>query len=167
VLLLEAFRPQDVTAQAHAIAANWPAGARRHPEGTPDWQLPQPRCVLRDSLSPQRGQRVRAHGVRAIQYGGAEIDMSQVEQIAAASQARYIADCLQYAYRHLADDRRTVRELVEGIEAVVQQQGLEALQPFLSGDRAWARPYEVAAALNRLRTLQVMEASHPSYDATT
>jgi predicted ABC-class ATPase len=167
VLLMDAFRPQDVTAQARAIAANWPASARRHAEGTSDWQPPQPRPVQRDSLSPRRGQRerVRARGVRAIQYGSEEIDIAPVEQIVAASQTRYIADCLQYAYRHLANDRHTVRELVEGIEAVVQQQGLETLQPFLSGDRAWARPFEVAAALNRLRTLRVMEASHSAYNA--
>jgi hypothetical protein len=93
--------------------------------------------------------------VRAIQYGVEEIDISHVEQIVDASQTRYIADCLQYAYHHLADDRRSVRDLVDLIAAVVQQQGLEAVQPYLAGDRAWARPLEVAAALNRLRTLRI------------
>ncbi|MEE8290341.1 MAG: hypothetical protein V3R80_02580, partial [Candidatus Tectomicrobia bacterium] len=67
----------------------------------------------------------------------------------------YIADCLQHAFHHLADNRRTIRHLVELIEVVVQQQGLEALQPYVAGDRAWARPFEVAAALNRLRTLHI------------
>jgi hypothetical protein len=93
--------------------------------------------------------------VRAIQYGTEEIDISQVEQIVDASQTRYIADGLQHAYHHLANGRLTVRELVEHIEAVVKMQGIEALQSHLAGDRAWARPLEVAAALNRLRTLRV------------
>ena len=31
----------------------------------------------------------------------------------------------------------------------------DVLQPYLTGDRAWARPFEIAAALNRLRTLYV------------
>jgi predicted ABC-class ATPase len=157
VLQMDAFRPRDVTSQARAIASAWPASARRHDEGDAHWEPPQPRPVVRGSLSPQRGRRenVRARGVHGIQYGGAEIDISQLEQIVDASQTRYIADCLQHAYHQLADDRRTVLELVERIESLVQAHGLEAVQPHLYGDRAWARPLEVAAVLNRLRTLQV------------
>jgi hypothetical protein len=93
--------------------------------------------------------------VHTIQYGTEEIDVALVEQIVNASQTRYIADCLQYAYHHLADNQRTIRHLVEQIEALVQAQGLEVIQPYLTGDRAWARPLEMAAALNRLRTLQI------------
>jgi predicted ABC-class ATPase len=157
VIHMDAFRPYDVTERAHAIAAAWPESAQRRYEGDAHWELPQPRPVRRESLSPRRGQRekVRARGVRAIQYGTEEIDISYVEQIVDASQSRYIADCLQHAYHHLADDRRTVRELVEHIEALVQEKGLDVLQPHIAGDRAWARPFEVAAALNRLRTLRV------------
>jgi predicted ABC-class ATPase len=157
VLQMDAFRPRDVTAQARAIASAWPDSARRHHEGDTHWEPPQPRPVLRASLSAQRGRRetVRARGVHGIQYGGEEIDMSPLEQIVDASQTRYIADCLQYAYHQLADNRLTILELVERIESVVQTHGLEAVQPHLYGDRAWARPLEVAAALNRLRTLQV------------
>jgi predicted ABC-class ATPase len=159
VLLMEAFRPQDVTQRARAIAAAWPATARRQTEGTAHWPAGQPRPVQRDGLSPRRGQRdrVRAHGVRAIQYGTEEIDMTQVEQLVDAGQTRYIADCLQYVYHRLADGRRTVAELVKAVDALVQQHGLDVLQSFQTGDRSWARPYEVAAALNRLRTLRILE----------
>jgi predicted ABC-class ATPase len=157
VIQMDAFQPRDVTARARSIAAAWPAGAQRYHEGSADWAPPTPRPVRRDSLSPQRGRRqvVRARGVHTIQYGTEEIDVALVEQIVNASQTRYIADCLQYAYHHLADNQRTIRHLVEQIEALVQAQGLEVIQPYLTGDRAWARPLEMAAALNRLRTLQI------------
>jgi len=157
VLQMDAFRPRDVTSQARAIAAAWPASARRHHEGDAPWESPQPRPVMRHSLSPQRGRRdtVRARGVHGIQYGGEEIDISPLEQIVDASQTRYIADCLQHVYHQLADDRLTILQLVERTEALVQRYGLEAVQPHVYGDRAWARPLEVAAVLNRLRTLQV------------
>jgi predicted ABC-class ATPase len=156
VLHMDAFQPRDVTARARTIATAWPDGARRQPEGETRWQ-PQPRPVQRQSLSPRRGQhdKVRARGVQVIQYGTEEIDISCVEQIVHPSQTRYIADCLQYAYHQLANDRLTVRELIDRLEALVQQQSLEVVQPHLSGDRAWARPFEVAAALNRLRTLHI------------
>jgi predicted ABC-class ATPase len=157
VLQMDAFQPRDVTPQARAIASAWPASARRHHEGDAHWEPPQPRPVMRSSLSPQRGRRenVRARGIHGIQYGGEEIDISPLEQIVDASQTRYIADCLQHAYHQLADNRLTILQLVERIELLVQTHGLEAVQPHLYGDRAWARPLEVAAALNRLRTLQV------------
>ena len=157
VVQMDAFQPRDVTAQARAIAVAWPAAARRRHEAEAEWEPPPPRPVMRSSLSPQRGRRetVRAHGVRSIQYGSEEIDISQLEQLVDASQTRYVADCLQYIYRELADNRLTVRELVERADALAQARGLEAVQPHLYGDRAWARPLEVAAALNRLRTLQV------------
>jgi hypothetical protein len=93
--------------------------------------------------------------VHGIQYGSEEIDISPLEQIVDASQTRYIADCLQHAYYQLADNRLTILQLVERTEALVQRHGLEAVQPHVYGDRAWARPLEVAAVLNRLRTLQV------------
>jgi hypothetical protein len=99
-----------------------------------------------------------------------EIDIASVEQVVDASQTRYIADCLQYAYHYLADNRRTIRDLVDLTEALVQEQGLEALQPYLAGDRAWARPLEVAAALNRLRTLRIVASAerqhHPMHVIT-
>ncbi len=162
VLQMDAFHPRDVTASARAIAAAWPARAQRQSEGDTPWEPPQPRPVRHESLSPQRGRRekVRARGVRAIQYGAEEIDISHVEQIVDASQTRYIADCLQHAYHHLADNRQTIHYLVKRTEAIVHEHGLEAIQPYLAGDRAWARPLEVAAALNRLRTLQIT--SEPS-----
>ena len=157
VLQMDAFVPRDVTARARAIAAAWPDSAQRYHEGSPQWEAPQPRRVQRESLSPQRGKRdkVRARGIHTIQYGTEDLDISQVEQIVDASQARYIADCLQHAYHHLTDNRRTIRDLVELADNIVQDQGLEVLQPYLCGDRAWARPFEVAAALNRLRTLRI------------
>ena len=132
-------------------------GSTRQPEGASPWPPPQPRPVRRHSLSPRHGQRpkVRARGVRTIQYGSEEIDISCLEQIVDPSQARYIADCLQYAYHQIANDRLTVPELVHRIDALVQRHGLEVVQPYLSGAHAWARPFEVAAALNRLRTLQI------------
>ena len=157
VIQMDAFRPRDVTQQAREIAAAWPDSAQRHQEGGPHWEPSRSRSVKRESLSPQRGRRhkVQARGLRAIQYGTEEIDISQVDQIVNASQTRYIADCLQYAYHHLADDQRTVADLLEELERIIQRNGLETIQSYLTGDRAWARPLEVAAALNRLRTLRI------------
>lgn len=157
VIHMDAFRPYDVTAHARQIAAAWPPQARRHQEGDAHWSPPRQRPVQRASLSPRRGRRdnVRSRGIHTIQYGTQDIDLAQVEQIVDGSQTRYIADSLQYAYHHLANDRTSVGELVQRIESLVQQQGLDILQPYPTGDRAWARPFEVAAAFNRLRTLHI------------
>jgi len=51
---------------------------------------------------------------------------------------------------------RTVRELLGLIEVEVAQRGLEGLVPEgVPGDLALPRRQEIAAAINRLRTLRV------------
>jgi hypothetical protein len=48
--------------------------------------------------------------------------------------------------------------LKEGLGLVmkaVQEQGLDCLLPYPVGDLAMPRPFEVAAAINRMRTLKV------------
>jgi hypothetical protein len=57
-----------------------------------------------------------------------------------------------------ADGRKTVRELIDALFARIEKEGLEAISPFRGqhpGDLALPRPFEVAGALNRLRSLTV------------
>src|SRR5439155_1473810 len=60
------------------------------------------------------------------------------------------------ADRGLVDGMRTVREVLGLIELEIAQRGLEGLAPDgAPGDLALPRRQEIAAAINRLRTLRV------------
>ncbi|TMJ05887.1 MAG: hypothetical protein E6H01_02455 [Bacillati bacterium ANGP1] len=85
------------------------------------------------------------------------MDLATLEQLVDPAQARAVAVALIWvADRGLVDGMRTVRELLGLIEVEVAQRGLEGLVPEgVPGDLALPRRQEIAAAINRLRTLRV------------
>ena len=158
VLLLEEYRPRDVGDRAAEIARTTPTDMQSlQVDPSPDLP-PRPRRVQRDSLDPRKGRRdrVRARGVRSIQFGHEEIDLTFVEQVVDPAQARFIGDCLLALARGAGRDAETVREICDAVQAAVAAQGVTVVGDFRggAGDRAWARSHEIAAALNRLRMLE-------------
>lgn len=101
--------------------------------------------------------------MEAIQFGRESIDLDYVEQLVDPSQSEAIADMLLYATkRGYFDNRSTLGQVLDRIYRDISAQGLDAISPFPAGrhpgDYALPRPQEVAAAINRLRTLLVRQA---------
>ena len=156
VVQMQEYRPLDVTTQAKAICMELPSGRVR--EGDFEGLDPASRLVLAHSFDPSKGRRsekVKSLETRAILFGEEEIELSGVEQLVVDSQTRFIADVLLYIHRHLADGRRALPTLVEEALAAFDTGGFDSLTRENFGDRAAARCFEVAAAINRLRTLTV------------
>jgi hypothetical protein len=82
--------------------------------------------------------------------------LSAVEQVADVAQLRAIAEAMVYAKQKYLDGRRSIREIIDVVMAEIEEQGLEVISPFPKGDLAAFRRFELAAAISRLRTLQVM-----------
>ncbi len=159
VVLMEEYGGRDATAQAKEIAEATP-GDHLALDVAPSPHLPpQPREVDRGCLDAQRGRRekVRSHGVRTIQFGREDIDITLVEQLVDPAQARFVGDVLLGLARGAAPDATTVAELCAAAQAAVDEHGVTRVGDFRggAGDRAWARPHEIAAALNRLRMLRI------------
>ena len=156
VIMMDEYRPRDVTARAKAIAEKY--RAERKPEGGDHFGEVTPRRPLPESLDPSKGRRdvkLKARDVDEIQFGLHEIDLSAVEQIVSRSQTRAIGHALvRLKHRHL-DGRTTLRQAVEALERELDAHGLDVLTPSPFGDLARPRRFEIAAALNRLRTLRV------------
>ncbi len=162
VIWMDAYRPREVTGHAHAIAAE--VGPPRRSEAAGPLGPPAPRIPDPASVSAERGGRtkVRARGVQEIAYGAEEIDLRAVEQLIDPSQTRAIGALLAHAVErgHL-DGRRTLAEALALLDADLDRAGLDLLgwageHP---GDLARPRMLEVAAALNRLRSLRVRQAA--------
>jgi predicted ABC-class ATPase len=158
VLQLDAYRPLDVTGRAHEVAAALPLGdaAPRRPGA---WPRAAARVPDPASLDPRRGrrpERVKSVKTRAIEFGSEEIDVSLLYQLVDPAQCRMIGDALLEISRGLADGRRSVAEILDAIEAEIEAGGLDALCEPSFGDRARARRFEIAAALNRLRSLRLV-----------
>ncbi|HEY8476989.1 MAG TPA: ABC-ATPase domain-containing protein [Chloroflexota bacterium] len=161
VISMEYYRPRVVTAQAKAIAAADPS--KRIKEAGFQFGPVVHRAPDPASLQPYRRARLKAgaRGLEEVEFGYERIDLSAVEQLVDVSQTEAIADILVYALREgYVDGRRPLREVLELVERDVDARGLDVISPWRGqhpGEYARPRRQEVAAALNRLRTLQVRQ----------
>lgn len=158
VLQMDAYRVRDLAARAREVAARLPLGeASPRPPGA--WPPAAPRVPDPSSLDPSRGrraERVRSVRTRAIEFGEEEIDTALLYQLVDPAQCRMIGDVLLALSRELCDGRRSVPELLDEVEKRIAAGGLEALSAPGFGDRAQVRRFEIAAALNRLRSLRLV-----------
>ncbi|MDK2883272.1 MAG: hypothetical protein PWP58_1608, partial [Bacillota bacterium] len=99
-------------------------------------------------------------GTDTVLLGHEELDLANVEQLVDPAQANAIAAMLRYATGRYLDGRRTLREVIGAVFGDCARGGLEVISPWRGqhpGELAMPRPYEVAAAINRLRRLKVRQ----------
>jgi predicted ABC-class ATPase len=156
VIALETYHPQNVTAQARAIAAQYPT--TRIAEGGDHFGAIPPRVILPDGIDPSQGRRdikIKGRGTDEIRLGQAVIDLTAVEALMEPAQLRAIALAMVYAQRHYLDGDRSLKTVLSAIMADLGHNNLDRLTDYPRGDLASFRALDLAAALNRLRSLQV------------
>ncbi len=157
VIAMDTYQPVDVTEQAREVAARFPTGRVREAQGP----IHRPRRVpLPESLNPRKGRKpvvVKAPSRETLHLGTQTIDLRAVEQLVETAQTRAIGLALVYAWERYMDGQRPLTDIVVQVMADIEAQGLEVLcrTPYPTGDLAAFRDLELAAALNRLRTLRV------------
>jgi len=157
VIQMDAYRPVDVTERAREVARDLPLERDTSTNLRP-WTSTAPRVPDPRGLDPSRGrrpERVRSIRTRVIEFGTEEIDVSLLAQLVDPAQCRMIADVLLQMSRGWCDGRRTLPELLDLVEERITSGGLETVTAPTFGDRARARRLEIAAALNRLRSLRL------------
>jgi predicted ABC-class ATPase len=154
VLLMEDYRPHEVSARAAEVVGAQPTG--RAVEAAAEPIVVTPRRPRPASLDPSRASKgrgkVRARGVRELRFGDDTIELSALEQLVDDSQARAIGVLLEWLGTHAcAGD--SMRQMIDAAVEHARAHGLYALQPL--PELAAVRPLELAGALNRLRSLQL------------
>ena len=155
VIALENYIPQNVTTEASAIAQKY--ATHRHPEGGASFGAITSRIPLKDSIDPSRGKRevkLKARETNLINFGSQDIDLSAVEQLVDSGQLKAIALAIVYA-RSYMDRQLTIAQILQQVERDISQQGLDIITDYPRGDLAQFRPQELAAAINRLRSLLI------------
>ncbi|EPR28711.1 MULTISPECIES: ABC-ATPase domain-containing protein [Geobacillus] len=157
VIKMEQYVPFDVTGEAKRIAAEMPSG--RKAEGGESFGRIHERIPLPESLNSQKGKKAKAvaRGRHVIQYGQTDLLLYALEQLVDDSQTRAIAAALLYMERKgWLDGKKTIRQLLDAIEEQWDRQGLGSVsfRKGNPGELARPRRFELAAALNRLRTLR-------------
>jgi predicted ABC-class ATPase len=160
VIFMDVYTPHLATQQAKELVRR--QGEVVAQEAPPAFGPVWHRRPLPSGFDPYRGQRVKvdARGLQTIQFGRETIDLQYVEQLVDRSQTRAIADILLYTIeRGYWNGQMTLRQGLEHVFADIARRGLEVISPFGEqnpGDYAMPRPQETAAAINRLRTLNVL-----------
>jgi predicted ABC-class ATPase len=147
VIQMQAYRAYDVTEAAREIAASHVTG--RAEEHETELTAPAVRALDPKSLDPtvKKGKvKIQAKGADHLVFGGEDVDLRAVEQIADPSQVRAIGRILGHlAEEHgrLVDPPAAVARFLEGEWSGISHKP--------DGDLARPRVTEVMAALNRLR----------------
>ncbi len=168
VLMMRNYEVSDETAAARRIAAAMPnARANESPEPFPTIR---PRIPDARSVYPftNRGRvRIDVPSIDSLRFGNETIDLRCLEQLTDRSQIRAVGWAIQFAARQFMGDDVSISRLLDELEKLMNTHGVASLSPFWrAGDNAphpgnLARPrrHEIAAALNRLRSLRVSSGS--------
>lgn len=151
VIAMRDYSPMEVTAEARQVAARQPT-ERSRAGGA--WRAIRERVPLPDSIDPSRGRRdvdIKARTEERVQFGGAEVELSAVEQLVEPAQARAIANAIATVRHGALDGQRPVRAVLDAVDALSATSGLDAFQRQPAGEFAAFRRYEFTAFLNRIR----------------
>ena len=158
VIAMDNYIPQDVTERAKEIARTHPSD--RKAEGGTSFGKITPRIPLARSIDPSTHKRdiqTKTRDLDTIIFGREEINLNCIEQIIDRGQLPAIAAALVYLKQNYLDTSLTLSELLDLLDRDIAESGLDILNPHPNGELAFARRYEIAAAINRLRSLRVKQ----------
>ena len=167
VIAMRDYTPTIVTDEARAIAAQFPTA--RTPEAAA-WRPPARRVPLPASLDPARGHKpvaIKAWGEDRLMYGTGEIDLRAVEQIVERAQTRAMAEAIAQARGREIDGVRDLADALRAILDRIDREGIDTIQPETTpyGEYTVFRIHELAALLNRIRSLEVIAEADSAPDS--
>ena len=160
VVAMRDFRPSDVTADARRVASELPTGRDREAPGPIEaFRTRRPNPTSVDPGTAKREAEIKVFSGPSLVFGNETIALSAVAQLVSRAQTLAVGRGLLLARNRFMDGRRSVSEILILVTQVIEEGGLDELDDRRVGDLAQFRPMELAAALNRLRTLCSTEAA--------
>ena len=161
IIKMQDYCPHDVGNLARDIVDEHPTQRQvdaLEPFGKVTARIPQAA-----SFNASRGRKevkIDARDRDLLMYGSDSIDLRYVDQLVETSQTRAVGHAIYLANQSMMSDNATLQDVVERLELFFDQNGLDALDPFYRkeyhpGNFSRPRKYEIAAAINRLRTLKL------------
>jgi len=155
VIQMIKYHPKDVSDQAKKIIHNYPT--KRTKEDVefpiqPKARIPIPESV--DPMSEYRKWRLYTTEVNTLHFGQNKIDLTDLEQLIELSQTKAIGFSMLYARKYMNGDR-TLKQVIDLVMADIEENGLDIISENISGHFAQFRSFELAFALNRMRSFNV------------
>lgn len=170
IIQMDNYVPKDITASVKKLCSQYPLPA----VSVTDFQLPHSHRIMsrpaessKRLIHNSRGNhsdsgaakperlKTRISGTDGFSLGRQEIDLRYTEQLIDAEQTAALGLLLKYAVEHLADGRRTLREIVQFLWKNLSLHGLSFFteNQKISCGYATPRIQEIYACLNRYRGL--------------
>jgi predicted ABC-class ATPase len=157
VIQMIKYVPEDVTEKAQEISKLSPAKRASEDEEYPI-SLKE-RIPVVDSIDPYNyyGKKsIYTSEVYRLNFGKTIIDLTDVEQLVELSQTKAIGQALVYLRKYI--DRKTpLKEIINLLMIDLEKEGLDILSDRISGHFAKFRGLELALAINRLRSLKMVQ----------
>ena len=161
IIKMHDFHPHDVGKQVRDLVHDHPT--QRQAETPEPFGMVTARIPQAVSFNASRGHRkvkIEAKARDLLVFGLDTVDLRYIDQLVETSQTRAVGHAIYMATGSLMNDSATLQDIVEGLEQFFNQNGLDALDPFYReeyhpGNFSRPRKYEIAAAINRLRTVQL------------
>ncbi|TFH52788.1 ATPase [Actinomyces viscosus] len=154
VLLMDAYHLRDVTERARQVVADQP----RPLTELEDFAAPRQRVPEPAPPRTRRGPvRTRAQGTSTLVLDREDIDISDVGGVVDPGQAEAIAYALRALLEQRFDGVSPLRECLDDLEALLNDEGLDALTDERERPAFLVRPrmVDVAAAVSRYRKLEL------------
>ena len=160
IIGLHNYKPYNYTEIAHKIADS--NGENRKKEGGETFGTIKPRIPDRRSIDASKGKkqkRIRVNDPNEISFGKYTIDLTSAEQLIDKSQTNAIGEAIVYAARYM-DGKKSLKEVIDNVFEDIENNGLNVVGARNAGNYAYFRKQDLAIAINRLRSLHVLESSY-------
>ena len=149
VIAMVNWSPVDVTERAKTLA-----GVQRLPQS--DELRIRKRLLSQEGLRLSGKGRIRARDEQRLEYGNTDISLGAVEQVLDSAGAVSVGHAIRVIWESMPGREGEMSVLLNGLEVILASEGLDALSPFDTpiGGLTWPRRHEVAAGINRLRTIE-------------
>ncbi|MBC2604861.1 ABC-ATPase domain-containing protein [Pelagicoccus albus] len=159
VIAMDNYLPRDLTQEAKKLSGPSQDAAALSPKKLALQPEQSSRFALPDSINPyvsgrgaQPRSKIKARDLRSLGFGKEEIDLSLVPQLVDSSQVRTIGAALRYAVDQRLFETLSLPEALSCVVQKIEEEGLSLLGDY---DLAAMRLQDLAAALNRLRSLKI------------
>ena len=148
IIVMESYTVIDATEQAKKIIAS--ASSQSPLQKVSFTPTTRTRGVVGDLFAPKG--KVKTMSNHAVSYGAVELDLRFVEQLVAKSQTVAIANILQNL-PVIAKPWKPLKDVLKEVNRRIDEEGLESFtQGQCNGGMSRPRSFEIAAAINRLRS---------------
>lgn len=154
IIQMDQYEPKDLKEHALAVAEEY---RQEHPfafEERPEEPFFKERIPQKNPLFFQERLKTKVQDLDSISFNHEALDLRLLEQLVDSEQLAAIGAALAYGQRKYTDGNRTLSQILDLTLEDIEAEGLEVLG---RRDMAGVRKQDIAAAFNRLRSMEFVQ----------